>query len=112
MYMLYRLALRCLGLLIFVGSAIAFALSCLGLLVLLVAARVLDVTWKYPRVTVLWFTAIGAMALICLNEGIGTGLLVIGVVVAGGSLPPRVASRLPPAPGGARPPPRSPRQGA
>src|SRR5262249_56403101 len=82
MYLLYRLAVRCLGLLIFVGSAIAFALSCLGLLVLWVAARVLDVTWKYPRVTVLWFTTIGAMGLICLNVGIRTGLLVIGVVVA------------------------------
>src|SRR5262249_61745199 len=82
MYLPYTLALRYLGLLIFFGSAIAFALSCLGLLVLLVAARVLDVTWKYPRVTVLWFTTIGAMGLICLNVGIRTGLLVIGVVVA------------------------------
>src|SRR5262249_56036867 len=102
MYLPYTLALRYLGLLIFFGSAIAFALSCLGLLVLLVAARVLDVTWKYPRVTVLWFTAIGAMALICLNEGIGTGLLVIGVVVAVVSLPPPLPPHPPP------PPPRAP----
>src|SRR5262249_677226 len=94
MYLLSRLPLTCFRPLIFGGSAIAFALSCLGLLVLLVAARVLDVTWKYPRVTVLWFTAIGAMALICLNEGIGTGLLVIGVVVAVVSVLSLVASRL------------------
>jgi len=112
MYLLYRVALRCLGLLIFVGSAIAFALSCLGLLVLLVAARVLDVTWKYPRVTVLWFTAIGAMALICLNEGIGTGLLVIGVVVAVVSVLSLVASRLRHASRGARKPLSSLRQGS
>jgi hypothetical protein len=51
MNLLYTLALSCLGLLIFFGSTLAFALSCLGLLVLLVAVRVLDVTWKYPRVT-------------------------------------------------------------
>jgi|SRR5262249_19778619 hypothetical protein len=111
MYVLYTLALRCLGLLIFVGSAIAFALSCLGLLVLLVAARVLDVTWKYPRV-ILWFTAIGAMALICLNEGIGTGLLVIGVVAAVVSVPSLVASRLRHASRGARKPLSSLRQGS
>jgi hypothetical protein len=47
MYLLYTLALSCLGLLIFFGSTLAFALSCLGFLVLLVAVTVLDVTWKY-----------------------------------------------------------------